>query len=537
MLSRKADINFSTIKDESFEKLYEESLKDVKEGQIVKGKIIEVRPKEVLVDIGYKSEGVISLEEFSSPEAIKVGDEIEVFLESKESDDGCVVISKKKADRSQGWERIVSNFKEGDIISGRVSKRTKGGFLVDIGIEAFLPASLVSPRAPVSPSQLLGQTFNFKIVKMNKPRKNVVLSRKDVIQKEKEQQKAKLLESLQIGEVRSGVVKNITDFGAFINLGGVDGLLHITDMSWERISHPSEILAIGDKIDVVILGFDKENMKISLGLKQKSPSPWQDVDKKYPVGSRIKGRVTNIMPYGAFVELEKGIEGLVHISELSWIKKINHPSEVLAIGDVIEAVVLNIDKDNQKISLGIKQIEPNPWLDIEKGYSQGTAVKGKVRTLTDQGAIIELEDGIEGFIHLDDISWVRKPKHPKELLKRGQKIDAVVLSVDANERKISLGMKQLTTDPWPEIAKKYSIGSNIEATVTKITSFGIFVELEKDIEGLIHISELPITPPKTIEESFKVGDKVKAKVIKVDDEQRKIALSVRDLEITGEPST
>lgn len=512
------------------QKLYESTLKEVKEGEIIKGRIIEVTPKEVVVDVGYKSEGVISKSEFPSPESLKVGDEIEVLLESKEDKNGMIVISKSKADRLKGWDNLVKNFKEGDVISGKVMRKVKGGLIVDIGAEAFLPASLVSLKGFTNLNQLVSQTLNFKIIKMNLPRRNIVLSRREVILKEKEVERDKVLDGLEVGEVRTGVVKNITDFGAFVNIGGADGLLHITDMSWGRISHPSEMLAVGDKVDVVILGFDKQNKRVSLGLKQKTPSPWQGIEEKYLVGSQIKGKVVNILPYGAFIELEKGVEGLVHISELSWTRRINHPSEVLAMGDVIEAVVLGIDKDSQKISLGIKQTEANPWENIETKYPAGTKIKGKVHHLTDYGAFVEVEEGIDGLVHVSDMSWTKRITHPQEFLKKGQKVEAVILSIDTASRKISLGIKQLLPDPWPEIAEKFPAGLILDGVISSITNFGVFVEIEKDIEGLVHISELDKElPPADIEKHYKPGDKVKVRVLKVDPDLRKLSLTLKDV--------
>ncbi len=509
-------------------KIYEDTFKDIKEGEIVKGKVIGVTSKEIQLDIGYKSEGIIAIEEFYDPKSIKVGDEIEVLIESKENDEGMVVLSKRKAERLQVWEKIVSERKEGDMVTGRVTKKVKGGLTVDIGVEAFLPASQVFLKGFGNLNQLLGQNLNFVIVKINKPRKNIVVSRKDAILRERDVAKGKLMDDLKPGQLVPGTVKNITDFGAFINLApGVDGLLHITDMSWGRVSHPSELVAVGDKIEVMLLSVDKTTGKLSLGLKQKTPNPWEQVDVKYPVGSRLKGKVVNLVPYGAFVELEKGIEGLVHISEFSWTKRIGHPSEVLAIGDMIEAVVLSIDKANQKIALGIKQTELNPWLEVANRYPVGTQVKGKVRSFIDYGAFIELEEGIDGLLHNSDISWTRKINHPSEVLKKGQKIDAVVLSVDAESRKLALGMKQLVADPWLEFVAKFQPGTVVEGAITKITNFGLFVELSADLEGLAHISELPAEQTEKLEESYKVGDKVKVKVLRIDDAERRIALSLK----------
>ena len=516
---------FGKIKEKNLEKIYEESFRDLKEGEIVKGKIIAVTPKEVLVDIGYKSEGYIALSEFSDRAALKVGAEVEVLLESKEDENGMVVLSKWKADRKIGWEKILLQYNEGDMIEGRVSRKVKGGLMVDVGMEAFLPASLVSLRGFSNLNQYLGQKLKFKIVKINKPRRNIVLSRKDILRKEQDESRAKLFKELKKGELRSGVVKNITDFGAFIDLGGADGLLHITDMSWGRVSHPSEIVALGDKIEVVILDVNEKDCKVSLGLKQKTPSPWEDVDKKYPVGTKVKGKVVNILPYGAFVELEKGLEGLVHISELSWSRRLAHPSEMLAIGDVVEAVVLNVDGGAQKISLGIKQMEVNPWLKVKERYPVGSRVKGKVRTITDYGAFVELEQGIDGLIHISDMSWTKRLNHPEEAVKKGQKIEAAVLSIDQDNRKISLGLKQLTPDPWPEIEKKYPAGMELEGTVSKVANFGAFVQLGDDLEGLLHISELKEKAQAKVSEIFHVGDKVKVRIAKVDKNLHKISLT------------
>lgn len=520
---------FGKTKQQDFEKIYEETFKDFKEGEIVKGEVVAVTKKEVMVDIGYKSEGCVPLSEFSDTATLKVGDKIDVLLESMENDDGMCVLSKWKADRKMGWEKIMNDYKEGDIIEGTVSRKVKGGLMVDIGLEAFLPASLVSLRGFPNLDQYLRQKLKFKIVNINKPRRNIVLSRKDILKHEKDEARDKLIHELNKGDIKQGVVKNITDFGAFIDLGGVDGLLHITDMSWGRVSHPSEIVALGDKIDVVILDVDKEKTRVSLGLKQKMPSPWEDVDKKFPVNAKIKGKVVNILPYGAFIELEKGLEGLVHISELSWSRRINHPSEVLAIGDVVEAMVLSVDANTQKISLGIKQMEANPWLKVQERYPIGSHVKGKVHTLTEYGAFIELEVGIDGLMHISDMSWTKRLMHPEEIVKKNQKIEAVVLSVDAENRKIALGMKQLTEDPWPQIVEKYPTGLEVEGTITKVTNFGAFVELEEDLEALLHMSETK-EPDKTkaATDLFNVGDKIKARVAKADAEQRRIALTQKE---------
>jgi len=509
--------------------LYEQTLKKVSEGDIVKGKIVEIRTKEVLIDVGYKSEGIVPVYEFEDPKALKIGDEVDVYVESRENEDGMLVLSKQKAKRAQGWETIISEFKEGDLIKGRITRKIKGGYLVDVGVEAFLPTSLASIKGYGSADQLFGQELEFKISKINRPRKNVVLSRKDALQEKLREERAKVLKELMKGQVVQGTVKNITDFGAFIDLGGADGLLHITDMSWGRIGHPTEVVKVGERIEVMVLEIDNASGKISLGLKQKSPNPWLDVDAKYPVGSKIKGRVTNLLPYGAFVELEKGVEGLVHASEMSWKKKISNPSELLKINDEIEIVVLDIDRQNQRISLGIKQLEQDPWGDIEAKYPVGAKVKGRVRNLVEYGAFVELEEGLDGLVHISDISWTKKVAHPKEVFKKGEEMEAIVLSVDKSNRKIALGIKQLTPDPWPEIANEYPAGIELEGTITKIVNFGIFIELRPDLEGLIHISEVKQESSARLDSMYKIGQKIKVRVLKVDTEQRKIALSNRDI--------
>ncbi|MBU1088076.1 MAG: 30S ribosomal protein S1 [Candidatus Omnitrophica bacterium] len=520
-----------------FEAFYAKGVTTLAEGEIIRGKIVGITGKEVLVDIGYKSEGILALEEFDDESDVQIDAEINVLLEKKEDENGMVIVSKRKADRAMGWERIINNYNEGDNIEGRVSRKVKGGLMVDIGLDAFLPASQISLRGAKNIDQYIGNTYQFMIVKVNKPRKNIVLSRRELLLKEREVNRDKLLKEIEIGQVRTGLVKNIADFGVFIDLGGVDGLLHITDMSWGRISHPSEMVAIGDNIEVKILGIDKESNKISLGLKQKSSSPWVGIEEKYPAGSKLKGKVVNIVPYGAFIELEKGVEGLIHISEFSWTRRISHPSEMLAIGDMVEAVVLNLDIANQKIALGIKQTESDPWKGISDKYPAGAKVKGKVRNLTDYGAFVELEEGIDGLIHISDMSWTKKINNPSEFLKKGQKLEVVVVSVDEVNHKISLGLKQLTDDPWTGLVEKYQIGTQVEGTITKITTFGIFVEIDTELEGLVHVTEIALEPTMKVEDSFKVGDTVKAKVIKVDNEQRKIGLTMKDEAYQSEAKT
>ncbi len=506
---------------------YERTFRQIGQGHVVKGRIVSISPKEVVVDVGFKSEGIIPAHEFDSLASLKVGDEVEVLLEETENEHGRIVVSRRKAEKSQGWDRVVEQYGEGDSVEGKVTRKVKGGLMMDIGVEAFLPASLAFLKGFGSLNSLLGQTIQVKIVKINPSRKNIIVSRKDLLEKEKQESKAKILDELEVGSIRKGVVKNITDFGAFINLGGIDGLLHITDMSWGRINHPSEILKVGDKIDIKILSFDKESMKVSLGLKQKDANPWANVDEKFPVGSKIKGRVVNVVPYGVFVELSRGIEGLVHISEISWSKRVTNPAEIFKTGDEVDVMVLNIDKEHEKISLGIKQTESNPWIGIEGRYSVGQKVKGVVRNLTEFGAFVELEEGIDGLIHVSDMSWTRKVSHPKDILKKGQEVEAAVLMVDQINRKLSLGLKQLTPDPWEEIASKLSTGSLIMGTVTKIATFGVFVEIEKDVEGLLHISETELPSAQGLEAAFPVGKKIQARIIKIDSPARKIALSTK----------
>lgn len=511
------------LDNQTISDLYNQSIKQIEDGQVVKGKVVNVTTKEVMVDIGYKSEGIIPLSEFPRPKEVKLGDEIDVYVESKENDDGLVVLSKEKAERLRGWNKISDNYKEGDLIEGKVKRKVKGGYIIDMyGIEGFVPASLSTFKG-VSDREVLDRAFNFKIVKMNTSRRSLVLSRKDALKSERETLKTKLWEKLKVGEVHSGIVKGITDFGAFIDLGGVDGLLHIMDMSWSRISHPSEMVALGDRIEVVVLNIDKEASKVSLGLKQRMPDPWQDIEAKYPVNSRIKGKIVNILNYGVFVELEKGIEGLIHISEISWQKRIQDVKDIFAIGDIVEVQVLNIDKESRRISLSIKQLEANPWLEAEAKFPIDSKVSGKVKGFTDYGAFVELDANLEGMIHISDMSWTRKINHPQEILKKGQKVEVVVLSVDGKNRRISLGLKQLEVNPWPEIAKKYPVGLDLEAEAIQINNFGVFVKLDDEIEGLVYASEIEAEEISRL----KVGDKVKVRILKVDAEQGKIGLTAR----------
>ncbi|MBU1999027.1 MAG: 30S ribosomal protein S1 [Candidatus Omnitrophota bacterium] len=504
------------------EKLYNDSIKEMRENQITKGRIVSVKSKEVLVDVGFKSEGLVPAAEFNRDE-MQVGKELDFFIESIEDDAGMIKLSREKARCMQGWNDVVRHSENNEIVDGDVSRKVKGGFLVNVkGIDGFLPASLSSFKN-VPDKDILHKSFKFKIIKLNKLRYSIILSRKEAIQKEREEAKEKIWLELKVGNVYPGLVKAVTDFGAFIDLGGVDGLLHITDMSWFKISHPSEIVAVGDRIEVVILNIDRDNNKISLGLKQRLPDPWQDVESKFSVGIKIKGKVVNIVPFGVFVELEKGIEGLVHVSEISWTKKISNPNEVFAIGDMVESQILTIDRESRRIALSLKQLEQNPWLDIENKFPVGSKVEGKVKGFTKYGVFVEMDNNLEGMVHVSDISWTKKINNPQEVLKKGQKLEVVVLSIDNQNQRISLGLKQLQPNPWPEIAKNYPVDTMLDTEVVSITDFGVFVKIDDEIEGLIFSDE--IDPAKLKE--LKPGDKVQVKVIKMDVEQGKVGLSAK----------
>ncbi|MGO8676962.1 MAG: 30S ribosomal protein S1 [Limisphaerales bacterium] len=503
-------------------------------GNIVKGTIIEVRPKEVLVDIGYKSEGVISANEFEDIKTVKVGDEIDVLIEKLEDREGMVVLSKEKAEFKKNWERILTICNEGGTISGKVKAIVKGGLLVNIGVEAFLPASQIDVTIPKNLAQYVGNAYDFKVVKINQERQNIVLSRRELIEQERLERRQKLLAEMTPGDIRKGTVKNITDFGAFIDLNGIDGLLHITDMSWGRIGHPSELLKVGQDIDVVVLDINREKERVSLGLKQKLANPWDTIEQKYPVGAKVKGRVVNLVPYGAFVELEPGVEGLVHVTELSWTKRIAKPSDVLKADQEIEAVVLGINREEQKISLGLRQLEANPWDKAQEKYPPGTRVKGKIRNLTSYGAFIELEEGLDGMIHVSDISWTRKINHPSEVLKKGDEVEAVVLEVDKANQRIAVGLKQLTTDPWESIDQLYKVGDLVTGNVTKLASFGAFIGLQHEIDGLVHISQISEERVDKIKNVLKVGQEVTARVIKIDKSDRRIGLSIKAANYSNE---
>ena len=508
------------------EALIDSKLPSIRKGDIVNGTILEIRPQVVLVDIGYKSEGVISISEFEDEE-IEVGDQIEVLLESLENDEGLVVLSKEKAAHKQNWDKIVAVYKDGGLVKGKVKSVVKGGLMVNVGVEAFLPGSQVDIIPPKDLNEFVGKVYEFKIVKVNDERKNIVLSRREVIEAERSEQRQRFLETVKVGDRVTGTVKNITDFGAFVDLAGMDGLLHITDMSWGRVNHPSEILHIGQDLDVLILEVDRDKERVSLGLKQLSDNPWADIEAKYPINSRVKGRVTKLLAYGAFVELEKGVEGLVHVSELSWTKRITRPSDVLSLDQEIEAVVLNISVEEQKISLGVRQLDENPWEAIEARFPVGTIISGAVRNLTPYGAFVALEEGIDGMIHVSDMSWTRKINHPSEVLKKGDVVEARVLNIDKENQRVSLGIKQLESDPWESIDNRFKVGDLVSGQVAKIASFGAFVNLDGDIDGLIHISQLSEEHVERVKDVIKVGDSIKARVIKVDKVERRIGLSIK----------
>ncbi len=507
--------------------MYDGTIKDIKEGEIVSGTVLGVTKDDVIVDVGFKSEGIIPLNEFPEPINIAVGDKIDVYLEEIEDQNGQLILSKQKADFMKVWDTIQDSHDSGALVGGRLMRRIKGGVVVDImGVDAFLPGSQIALRQVPDFDALIGSTMNLKIIKLNKNRRNIVVSRRVVLEEERESKKATLLKEIQVGQVREGIVKNVTDFGVFIDLIGVDGLLHITDMSWGRIKHPSELVSLGDRISVKILDFDEKTSRISLGLKQLTPYPWENIEEKYPIGKKVTGRVVSITDYGAFVELEKGVEGLIHISEMSWTQHIKHPSKIMNVGDKIDAVVLSVDRENEKISLGIKQMEPDPWDTIEKKYPVGKVVSGKVRNLTAFGAFIELEEGIDGLIHISDMSWTKRIQHPSELMKKGDKIDVKILRIDHDNRRISLGYKQLKDDPWPEIARKYSIGSECLGTITRVLDRGVTVELDDEVEGFVPTAQMGKPDLVNPGDAFAEGEKIPLQVIEFDRAGHKIVLSV-----------
>jgi small subunit ribosomal protein S1 len=508
---------------------------DYKSGSILTGRVVAKAYDDIVVDVGLKSEGLIPADEWNDPDSVDVGDEVQVWLETFESDSGHIILSKRKADRIINWQKLVETKNEDDTVVGRVMRKIKGGLLVDIGYPVFLPASQVDIRRPGDIGELIGQEIKAKILKIDTERRNIVISRRRLIEEERANAKDTLMAEIEVGQTRKGTVKNIADFGAFVDLGGIDGLLHITDMSWDRIRHPSEVVHIDEEIEIKILNVDKEREKIALGLKQLRVNPWQEVEERYPVDSRLKGEVVNITNYGAFVKLEPGVEGLVHISEMSWTRRINHPSEILNVGDEVEVIVLEVNKNKQEVSLGIKQTQDNPWTQVAEKYPTNTRISGRVRNLTNYGAFVEIEDGIDGLLHVSDLSWTKKINHPSEVLKKGEMIDCVVLAVEEQKQRIALGLMQLHEDPWARaVLENYIPGQIVEGTVTKITNFGVFVELEQDLEGLLHVSELADHKVEDPHAEVKIGDKLQVKILRVDAGERKIGLSKKRAEWSAE---
>jgi small subunit ribosomal protein S1 len=514
----------STVMEEL---LAESKIEQLKEGSVITGTVMEIRSTEVVIDFGGKAEGAIPAHEFLDLSELEIGSDIEVFLERLEDRDGNPQLSFDKAEQKKNWEKIVNTCEEGSVITGRVRSKVKGGLVVNIGVDAFLPSSQVDIQAPKNLDQFVGQTFDFKVVKINRERKNIVVSRRELIEERRQDKKREILTGIKPGETRRGMVKNITDYGAFIDLDGLDGLLHITDMSWGRISHPSEMVKTGEEITVCIIEVDQKRERVSLGLKQLSSNPWEDIEGKFPINAKVRGKVVNLVPYGAFVELEEGVEGLVHVTEMSWTKRITKPGEVLNVGDEVDAVVLGIQKEDQKISLGLRQLDVNPWDMATHNYPPGARVRGKIRNLTSYGAFLELEEGIDGMVHVSDMSWTRKINHPSEMVKKGDDVDAIVLEVDIDNQRISLGMKQLTDDPWEEIDRLYRMGDVVSGKVARVAGYGAFIELEHDIDGLVHISQISEERIEKVKDHLKEGDKVKARVIKIDKDERRIGLSIK----------
>jgi small subunit ribosomal protein S1 len=520
-----------------FEALFEESLRTVKPGGVVKGRVVGITSTHVLIDVGYKSEGQIPLQEFSDRHGnvqVKVGDDVDVYFDSSEGENGGIVLSRQRAENMKIWEEIEKAYNEGKGIEGHIVGKVKGGFKVDVGVPGFLPGSHVDIRPSRNLDKFIGTTDRFAILKYNRARGNVVLSRRALLEKERDSLKQEILKVLEEGVILEGTVKNITGYGAFVDLGGIDGILHISDMSWGRINHPSEVVQVGEKLKVVVLKFDPEKERISLGIKQLTPDPWHTVQEKYPAGTRVQGKVISLMDYGAFVELESGIEGLIHISEMSWTKKIAHPSKILQVGQTVEVVVLSVDPGHRRISLGLKQVMANPWEEAKEKYPVGTVIKGPVRNVTDFGIFVGIEEGIDGLVHISDLHWTKKIKHPSELYKKGDMVEAKVLGINVENARFSLGIKQLTTDPWKVIADRYPVGSKIKGQVTSVPDFGVFVRIEEGVEGLIHVSQLSTERVEKPSSLFKVGDEVEAEVINIDPTERKIGLSIRALRRTEE---
>lgn len=497
-------------------------------GNILKGTIVEITKDHVVVDVGLKSEGLVPIDEFSEPEHIALGEDVEVLLDRTEDENGQIVLSREKAERLRQWEHILEHCEEGSIVKGKVLRKVKGGLMVDIGMEAFLPGSQIDNKRIKNLDEYIGKTYEFKILKINIERKNVVVSRRELLEAERISKKTELLEEIEIGDIRTGTVKNITDFGVFLDLDGIDGLLHITDMTWKRIKHPSEMVQLGDKLEVMILNIDKEKGRVALGLKQKDSNPWDEIETKYPPGTRVRGKIVNLLPYGAFIEIEAGIEGLIHVSEMSWVKNVTDPSEIVNKGDEVDAVVLSVQKDEGKISLGMKQIEHNPWDDVSEKFPVGKQIEVEIKSLTNYGAFVELEPGVEGLIHISDLSWTKKVSHPSEVLKKGDVVDAIILSIDKENKKITLGLKQLTDNPWENIEQTMPVGSTVKGTVSRITAFGAFVELQGGIQGLIHVTELSDQFFGKVGDVLTKGDEVTARVKGIEPDQMKISLSTKE---------
>lgn len=530
------DVEFQEEDLQAFKKLLQHkeagegtgTVSSMSSGQVLKGRVVEITKDFVVIDVGLKSEGLVPISEFTDPTELFLDNNVEVFLDQTEGEDGQIVLSREKARRLRQWEYIVHHCKEGSIVKGKVIRKVKGGLMVDIGMEAFLPGSQIDNKRIKNLDEYLDKTYEFKILKINTERKNIVVSRRELLEEERVTKKIEMLENIIEGEICRGVVKNITDFGVFLDLDGIDGLLHITDMTWKRIKHPSEMVHLGEELEVVILHVDKEKGRVALGMKQKESNPWEDIEKRYPPGTHVKGKIVNLVPYGAFIEIEPGIEGLIHVSEMSWTKNITDPSEMVKKGDEVEAIVLSVQKEEGKISLGMKQLEKNPWDEVEQKYPIGSNVTAEIRNLTNYGAFVELEPGIDGLIHISDLSWIKKVSHPSEVLKKGDKVEAIVLSVDKESKKITLGVKQLSQNPWENIEKTMPVGSLVKGIVTKITAFGAFVELENGIEALVHVTELSDQPFGKVEEVITKGQEVTAKVIKLDSEHKKISLSIKE---------
>ena len=524
---------------DSMHDLYEQSFRNIQEGEVIRGRIVQVSDDFVMVDIGYKSEGQISIHEFRDELGVlqaDIGDEIDVLLEFHDDDDGTIHLSKEKAAKIKVWDDISRIYNDDGVIEGKIVAKVKGGLAVDIGVQAFLPGSQVDLRPVRNLEALIGHTFPFKVLKYNKKRRNVVLSRRALLEKERESMKSHTLSTLEDSKVVEGIVKNITDYGVFVDLGGIDGLLHITDMSWGRVGHPSEMFQIGDKIKVKVLSFDRDNERVSLGLKQLIDDPWSRAEGQYPVETKVRGKVVSLTDYGAFVEIEEGVEGLIHVSEMSWTKKIRHPSKILSVGDEVEAIVLSINPESKRISLGMKQLESNPWDVIAQKYPVGTTIAGKIKNITDFGIFIGIDEGIDGLVHISDISWTKRVKHPSEIFRKNQEVQAIVLNIDKDNERFSLGIKQLESDPWESIPSRYPMNSVVSGPITNVTDFGLFVELEEGIEGLVHVSEISKEKIKSPVGQFKPGDQITAKVINISPKERKIGLSVKKVEEQDERS-